>query len=356
VCRYQTTLSSLTTSTSPRWLLFPERRTNIRGMHRIFLHYPRPFKISKGCRSYSAGRRLAQREAAHVPQINISYANIDLEEFRHRAFAPEKPLLMERQPEETQALPATGKWFVTSSKNSSRYDVQYLRQFEDVYLPYEFHLEENGTLPLKNSEQEGLLRDILSYLGGPAQQGFHRINAPLSLFLSAHTLLWPYSLYIAQAQMADLPKQLQDDLPTPRIVQQAGKGDIYDANVWMGTYNTYTPLHKDPNPNLFTQIVGEKQVKLYPPAVGRGVFQHVQEQIGQNSSATFRGEEMMAGPEALALERAVWGNGSGLGRWDGELIANVQPGDALFIPKGWWHSIKSFGSQSLTVSANWWFR
>ncbi|EPE32572.1 Clavaminate synthase-like protein [Glarea lozoyensis ATCC 20868] len=325
-------------------------------MHRTFLHYSKHFTASRGCRSYSAGRRLAQRETSQVPQINTSYANIDLEEFRHRAFAPEKPLLMKRQPGEVQALPATRKWFVASEKNSNRCDVQYLRQFEDVYLPYELHLDEKGTISLKDSKQEGLLKEILSHLGERPQHGFHRINAPLSLFLSAYTLSWPHSLYIAQAQMADLPKQLQDDLPTPRIVQQAGKGDIYDANIWMGTLNTYTPLHKDPNPNLFTQIVGEKQVKLYPPAVGRGIFQHVQEQIGQNSSATFRGEEMMAGPEALALENAVWGNGSDAGRWDGELVADVDPGDALFIPKGWWHSIKSFGSQPVTVSANWWFR
>jgi len=33
----------------------------------------------------------------------------------------------------------------------------------------------------------------------------------------------------------------------------------------------------------------------------------------------------------------------------------VSPGDALFIPKGWWHSIKSVGI-GVTASVNWWFR
>jgi hypothetical protein len=33
------------------------------------------------------------------------------------------------------------------------------------------------------------------------------------------------------------------------------------------------------------------------------------------------------------------------------------PGDALFIPRGWYHSVRSLGTyvQGINVSANWWF-
>jgi hypothetical protein len=77
----------------------------------------------------------------------------------------------------------------------------------------------------------------------------------------------------------------------------------------------------------------------------------VQAKIGKYGSASFRGEEMMDGPEKDALVEIVWGDEVGGGGYE----ARVGPRDALFIPKGWWHSIKSVGSE-VTASVNWWFR
>jgi hypothetical protein len=36
----------------------------------------------------------------------------------------------------------------------------------------------------------------------------------------------------------------------------------------------------------------------------------------------------------------------------------LYPGDALFIPQGWYHSVRSVGSPAIGInaSANWWFR
>ena len=77
----------------------------------------------------------------------------------------------------------------------------------------------------------------------------------------------------------------------------------------------------------------------------------MQHRIGQHGSASFRGDEMMEGPERDALDEAVWGDEV---RGEG-YEAMVSCGDALFIPKGWWHSIKSVGSD-ISGSVNWWFR
>ena len=60
---------------------------------------------------------------------------------------------------------------------------------------------------------------------------------------------------------------------------------------------------------------------------------------------------MMEGPERAALDEAVWGKDANGEGYD----AMVNPGDALFIPNGWWHSIKSVGG-GVTASVNWWFR
>merc|ERR1711939_1149989 len=115
-------------------------------------------------------------------------------------------------------------------------------------------------------------------------------------FFSASTpLLAPptANVYLAQASLSDLPKGLREDVPTPELVLNAGKGDVYNSSIWLGLAPTYTPLHRDPNPNLFVQLAGRKTVRLYQPKVGHGIFAQVQERIG--------------GAEKKALEEEVWG-------------------------------------------------
>lgn len=124
---------------------------------------------------------------------------------------------------------------------------------------------------------------------------------------------------------------------------EAGKGDVYDSSIWLGNSPTYTPLHRDPNPNLFVQLAGKKVVRLFPPHVGRSIFAKVQEQIGGSASETMRGEEMMQGAEKKALEVEVWKSADGGEARNAALEAEMGSGDGLFIPKGWWHSVKSFG-------------
>lgn len=68
-----------------------------------------------------------------------------------------------------------------------------------------------------------------------------------------------------------------------------------------------------------------------------------------------RGAEMMEGAERKVLEEAVWSSGDDNPWWAQEMECEVGPGDGLFIPKGWWHSIKGVG-EGITGSVNWWFR
>lgn len=276
---------------------------------------------------------------------------------------------------------AVTKWF--SDGESSGLNLDYLEQFGNTILPYELVLPPNPdskcgwdkATELRNIEHMISLQPSLSLkqFEDPSSTSFkqfqnafsfllkqssptltfHRFNAPLSLFLHACQSSNPLveNLYIAQAQLADLPRELRADLPTPNLVLKAGKGDIYDSNLWLGLPPTYTPLHKDPNPNLFVQLVGRKRVTLFPPHVGRAMFRLVQERVGGGGNASARGEEMMEGEERGVLDELVWGSdGSGEGR-----EVDVQRGEGLFIPKGWWHCVKSLG-EGVNGSVNWWFR
>lgn len=303
-----------------------------------------------------------------IDRINSSYINLNIDDFRRRAFVPETPLHISERDEAgniiknreslDKGLPAAYKWFSPpSSGNDSVLSHEYLSRFDETALPYELVLTPGEDILEEwgqehGSDQYAGMISLLRNQSSPDDKygNFHHFDAPLALFLRA---CQPGStplkrLYIAQAQIIDLPKELQDDLPTPRLVQEAGKGDVYDANIWLGIPPTYTPLHKDPNPNLFVQLGNSKRVRVFPPKVGLSLFRHVQQNIGSSTSATFRGDEMMQGPERKALDRAVWGNEAPVEGFE----AVVNAGDAVFIPKGWWHSFKSMGD-GVNASVNW---
>lgn len=176
---------------------------------------------------------------------------------------------------------------------------------------------------------------------------FERAEAPLAFFLEWAEQASSNSsqrLYVAQASVDRLPEPLRKDLPTPALVAKAGKGDIYDASIWLGMAPTYTPLHRDPNPNLYLQLAGSKVVRLLEPDVGQAIFTKVQATLRSGSSSKFRGNEMMQGQEKELLEAEIWSdNISSQETKKVGLEANLDAGQSLFIPQGWWHSVKSAG-------------
>ncbi|KZP28528.1 Clavaminate synthase-like protein [Athelia psychrophila] len=258
------------------------------------------------------------------------------EAFRAEAFKPARPVLLPRaaflSPE--RKFPAINNWFIYDTRaNKWELNNAYLEPHGDALVPLELTSRDPST---------GLA-------------SFQRVDAaPLALFLGWASL---YSsspsqaaespLYLAQHHIDALPALLQHDLPTPSIVMHAGAGDMYGSSIWLGPATSYTPLHRDPNPNLFVQMAGRKAVRLFSPSAGRGIFS------ADAGNHNMRGQEMMAGAERVRLEEAVWGD-RGSEEAEG-LEACLESGDALFIPTGWWHSFKGVG-EGITGSVNWWFR
>ncbi|KAJ5570816.1 hypothetical protein N7535_004476 [Penicillium sp. DV-2018c] len=277
--------------------------------------------------------------------------------FQQRCFIPEYPAILPRG--SFQDLPALNKWFKPANGKPTRnpiasLNVDYLHKHgAEAFVPLEL-----TECPSLNPHTEPK--------GAKQLHSFRQFHAPLSLFLdwmrtAETTPTTPQSsrLYLAQCQLLDLPAVLRDDFPIPEVVARAGNGDVYDTNVWIGHPPTYTPLHRDPNPNLFVQLAGEKVVRLLAPVEGQAVFGAVRRELGKSGgreAAAFRGEEMMQGAERVLLDEMVWGSPVSAGSDAGVgFEARLGAGDGLFIPKGWWHSIKGVG-EGVTGSVNWWFR
>ncbi|KAF2833238.1 hypothetical protein CC86DRAFT_461652 [Ophiobolus disseminans] len=236
------------------------------------------------------------------------------------------PLTAARFKKGFRSYPAITKWFNRAlpgvyTDEHPKLNTEYLDQFGDTTVPLERtsidddkfsrswrpptfeHFDE----PFSRTTTEG--NGIFRF---KRSSTYERFDAPLSLLMAhmAKRDAHGSRLYLAQHSIADLPAAMQEDLPTPSILKDLGKGDMYGSSVWMGRAPTRTPLHRDPNPNLFLQVAGKKIVRLFEPGVGLAIYEKVRESLGKPSgTVNIRGEEMMQGRELEAMENAVWNDG-----------------------------------------------
>ncbi len=101
--------------------------------------------------------------------------------------------------------------------------------------------------------------------------------------------------------------------------------------LWFGPAGTITALHHDTSNILFCQILGRKRVRLAPPdnplllPFARGLYSHI--------------DPRDPAPEHVDAAGSMF-----------EVV--VEPGDALFIPVGWWHHVEALDvSISLALNA-----
>ncbi|TWU75979.1 hypothetical protein ED733_006891 [Metarhizium rileyi] len=303
---------------------------------------------------------------------------LDIEAFQKKALIPQRPCLFTKDAgSPASCLPAFSKWFnrLASPPDAIRAPPlasSLVQEFQEWPFPYELITvpgkqdavsQFQNSLMTSSEMTDQMMAGILqSAVTKVVDQTFFQLYAPLKLLVKAlefnsardPNTTHPLHLYIAQSALPDLPRSLQDDLPPPDIALRAGKGDIYGSSIWLGTEPTYTPLHRDPNPNLFCQLYSRKVVRLLPPNLGDKLFCQVQRQLRQQGNSRIRTTDMMHGKERMTLHDAVWKKETSL-----EELHEVElaAGDALFIPEGWWHSVKSVEYDGrLNGSVNWWFR
>ena len=290
----------------------------------MFSKTPRVLFDSTRARWHSCGCSCGS-QPARKPQIPRFPAARSIFPDEELDFDPETPLIIRGR---FNDIPAIGKWF---EKPPAAVDAEKKSSTVKLNLPY---LNQHGSThaPLELTRRDG------------ASTSFQRFSAPISLLLAHITEQNPQDeslrLYLAQYSLADLPSELQNDVPTPKIISELGAGDIYGSSLWMGLPPTRTPLHRDPNPNLFIQLAGTKRIRLMQPERGRALYEKTKAGSGR---ANMRGEEMMAGEESDKLEDAVWNDSGKEGGVEG-VEAQLHSGDGLYIPLGWWHAVRGLGA------------
>jgi hypothetical protein len=109
---------------------------------------------------------------------------------------------------------------------------------------------------------------------------------------------------------------------------------IYQARMWMSRGNTTSSLHFDTHDNLMLQLDGTKELFLWHPNQSAYMYSDFHTKFGLSPINTDR----------VDLERFPEFAKSHAHR------ALLRPGDALYIPDGWWHVVHSYPGRNLAVA------
>jgi len=165
--------------------------------------------------------------------------------------------------------------------------------------------------------------------------------------------------YLAQHALLDQIPALEADVITPDYALCGPQGST-NRQIFFGPAGTVTPLHFDPYENIFCQVVGTKYIRLYAPSQSSCVYAR-KDNLCNNSSLEppdlLLGEATGAyGQEGVGLSpKFVEAEFSeGVGRFPKFAEAEfsevvLEAGDILYLPKQWWHFVKSL-STSISVA------
>jgi hypothetical protein len=218
--------------------------------------------------------------------------NLTGEEFLDHFYAPGRPVVMEGV---VSAWPACSKW-----------SPEYLRaRIGDRIVEYQGDRGSDPDYELKKDQHKrsSTFAEFMDRIGAGNGNDYY---------------ITAYNSGVNQ----DALEPLRDDLGRLDEYLQHEPGRL-EAMFWIGPKDTFTPLHHDLTNNLLVQFVGRKRVTLVSPAETPRLYNdlHVFSAV-RNLTAP----DLSQFPLVESVERH-------------EIVLN--PGDALFIPIGWWHQITS---------------
>jgi len=113
--------------------------------------------------------------------------------------------------------------------------------------------------------------------------------------------------------------------------------------LWMGNRVT-TPAHFDSSHNLAVVVCGRRRFTLFPPEQVRNLYVGPLDFAPTAAAISLPRLQDAADPRYPRLHEAL----------DHALVAELEPGDAIYIPPVWWHHVESL--EQLNALVNYWWR
>ena len=195
-------------------------------------------------------------------------------------------------------------------------------------------------------------RPLAAMIGPPAIKGrffysddfkglnFDRVEIPLEtlvgelLKMAGHPA--PPAVYAGAVAAADSFPGFAAENVMPLDVPKA------IARLWVGNASQVA-AHYDGSANIAVVAAGKRRFSLFPPEQGANLY------VGPLDFTVAGQPTSMVDLEAIDLERfPLFSTALNTMR-----VADLAPGDALFIPPFWWHGVKAEGP--LNVLVNYWY-
>lgn len=227
-----------------------------------------------------------------------------------------------------------GDWpLVKAGKISDRSSVDYLKQFYNgnTSIVCKIPPENNGRM-FYNSNCTDL--DYESFKG--------RIDDTLEAILDCAGKVDEPAYYIASNIIdTHFPNLLQDNnLTIPRTMHPDAMKER--VSIWIGAATTAT-CHFDALDNIACCVAGKRHFTIFPPDQVTNLYPGPLEPTpgGQAISLVdFKNPDFEKFPRfKTALQNA--------------LVAELEPGDALYLPSMWWHHVESLAPYNILVNY-WW--
>ncbi|RKP26974.1 hypothetical protein SYNPS1DRAFT_13376 [Syncephalis pseudoplumigaleata] len=164
---------------------------------------------------------------------------------------------------------------------------------------------------------------------------------PLADFLRDYVVEGAAMGYLAQHDLFRQVPRLRHDIHVPDYCYavETSTGTV-QTHAWFGPAGTTSPLHYDPDHNLFAQVVGRKQFRLYAP--DQPVYPHATGTMLHNTSQV---------DGMVDVEAPCWEAFPAFAQAQG-YDCTLQPGDLLYIPPLWWHYVRALDT---SFSVSFWF-
>nr|XP_018686739.1 PREDICTED: F-box protein At5g06550 isoform X2 [Musa acuminata subsp. malaccensis] len=131
---------------------------------------------------------------------------------------------------------------------------------------------------------------------------------------------------------------LTEDIQMPAFL---GIKTLASINFWMNMAHSRSSTHYDPHHNLLCVVSGCKRVVLSPPSACSILYpMPVYGEASNHSAVNIEKPDFSVHPRAKNYEE------------HSQKIV-LHPGDALFIPEGWFHQVDS---DDLTIAVNFWWK